>query len=430
MWVSRNVFNSVLSLSHCRVSLAATRTLSFRADRPEAVWDGMYHRGVPRTMEEMSEMLKSKVDSPPDAHLLKVAIVGVPNCGKSTLINNLMGWRVCSVSSKVHTTRISARAVLNNGSTQIVFLDTPGLVSPLEVSKHKLERTMMTESEISLHSVDLVAVLHDMSNHYTCNALHSRVLRLLALYPKVPSILILNKLDLVKSKSRLLESTSILTCESVGGNQAKGERQAKEVLDKEALIRKTLVLEKQKGQQNVPKTIETKRFTEEDVFKGRVQLTEQEVMEFIKERQGWPLFQEVFMISGLKGLGVEDLKDYLLTSAKRAPWIFGSQVVTDQNPEEIALMAVREKFLDTFKEEIPYEVNFRIEHWDLTEADLLYISVKVGCKRQGLTGFIIGYRGQRVAAIAREAEQELRNTFRTEVKLRINVEYDASLQKK
>lgn len=43
------------------------------------------------------------------------------------------------------------------------------------------------------------------------------------------------------------------------------------------------------------------------------------------------------------------------------------QVATDQNPEEIILMTVREKFLDYFKKEIPYTLKFSIEHWDVTE---------------------------------------------------------------
>lgn len=44
------------------------------------------------------------------------------------------------------------------------------------------------------------------------------------------------------------------------------------------------------------------------------------------------------------------------------------QMVTDQNPEDLALMTVREKFLDYFKQEIPYTLKFSIEYWDLTES--------------------------------------------------------------
>lgn len=69
-------------------------TISDTLAEDEDVWESMYRQEVPRTREEMNALLNSKVVSPPDPHLLKVAIVGVPNSGKSTLINKLMGWRV------------------------------------------------------------------------------------------------------------------------------------------------------------------------------------------------------------------------------------------------------------------------------------------------------------------------------------------------
>lgn len=61
---------------------------------------------------------------------------------------------------------------------------------------------------------------------------------------------------------------------------------------------------------------------------------------------------------------------------------------------------------------------------------MLSITVRVGCRRLGLVKMMVGGGGRKVAGLAGEAEQSLRNTFRSEVKLRLNIVYDPSLKKK
>lgn len=68
--------------------------------------------------------------------LIKVAIIGMPNSGKSTLINNMMDRKVCATSSKVHTTRKRTNAIITEGNTQVVFLDTPGIVNLAEKRRY------------------------------------------------------------------------------------------------------------------------------------------------------------------------------------------------------------------------------------------------------------------------------------------------------
>ena len=75
-----------------------------------------------------NELILKPPENVPYSKLLQVAIIGDPNAGKSTLVNQLVGWKTCAVSSKVHTTRKTSKSVLMDGSTQVVFLDTPGLV--------------------------------------------------------------------------------------------------------------------------------------------------------------------------------------------------------------------------------------------------------------------------------------------------------------
>nr|XP_053656214.1 GTPase Era, mitochondrial-like [Cherax quadricarinatus] len=432
------------------------RHLNHAKTGDEKIWENIYQREVPRTMEEMGLALQKEVQSPPDARLLKVAIVGVPNCGKSTLINTLVGWRVCSVSYKVHTTEVRARAVHNMGSTQLVFLDTPGLVTPKEITKHGLKRSLVTETELSLHEADLIAVVHDVSNHFTRHDLHPRVLRLLTLYPTLPSVLVLNKVDKAKNKQILLEITRILTEGVVGGHTSHQVIKKSISLDQETLLCKSLArnseqleckttnfdyidgsqdFEMNSRRENLEEEFEEdsvhggdhkilcdiSHLNEKDVLEGKILLTEQQVSEFIKNRKSWPKFEEVFMVSALDGTGIDDLRQFLFSKAYSRPWIFSSQVVTDQNPEEIVLSTVREKFLNAFRSEIPYTLQFKIEYWELTQSEVLSIMVQVMCKREGLVRLIVGGSGSVVSQIAKASEQSLRNTFRTEVMLKLNV---------
>ncbi|XP_070572451.1 GTPase Era, mitochondrial-like [Ptychodera flava] len=156
-------------------------------------------------------------DQPENAKVLRVAVIGSPNAGKSTLTNQLMGRWVSSVSSKVHTTRKRTIAVLTEGETQIIFLDTPGMVDPRKAKRHSLDKSMMSDPRNTIEEADLVLVMVDVSNKWTRYKLDTDVLLTLYSNPTVPSILVLNKIDMVKTKHMLLGLTAQLTEGIVGG---------------------------------------------------------------------------------------------------------------------------------------------------------------------------------------------------------------------
>lgn len=81
------------------------------------------------------ELVKKPPERIRGSRVLQVAILGVPNAGKSTLVNQVSGWNTCAVSKKVHTTKKTSKTVLVKDETQIVFLDTPGLVVPTEAKQ-------------------------------------------------------------------------------------------------------------------------------------------------------------------------------------------------------------------------------------------------------------------------------------------------------
>ena len=84
-----------------------------------------------------------------------VTIVGRPNVGKSTLLNEIMGEKLSIVSNKPQTTRNNIQTILTGEDHQIVFVDTPGIHKP----KHKLGEYMVNSAKDSMKEVDLVLFL-------------------------------------------------------------------------------------------------------------------------------------------------------------------------------------------------------------------------------------------------------------------------------
>lgn len=89
-----------------------------------------------------------------------VAIIGAPNAGKSTLLNQLVGSKVAIVTHKVQTTRARIRGIAMEGQTQIVFVDTPGIFKP----KRRLDRAMVDAAWGGAGDADLIILMVDMES--------------------------------------------------------------------------------------------------------------------------------------------------------------------------------------------------------------------------------------------------------------------------
>lgn len=119
-----------------------------------------------------------------------VTIIGRPNVGKSTLINNLVGEKLLIMSDKPQTTRNKIQTVYNDEESQIVFLDTPGIHKP----KNKLGEHMVMSSKETLTEVDVIVFLVDDST--TIGPGDKYILDILK-EVKTPVILGINKIDLI-----------------------------------------------------------------------------------------------------------------------------------------------------------------------------------------------------------------------------------------
>lgn len=126
-----------------------------------------------------------------------VNIVGNPNVGKSTLMNDLVGERVSIITSKAQTTRHRIMGIVNTPEYQIVFSDTPGVLKP----KYKLQETMLNFSEGALTDADILLYVTDVVEDPTKNEdFLARVAK-----EKVPVLLVINKIDLLKTQGALEE---------------------------------------------------------------------------------------------------------------------------------------------------------------------------------------------------------------------------------
>lgn len=124
-----------------------------------------------------------------------VNIVGNPNVGKSTLMNDLVGERVSIITSKAQTTRHRIMGIVNTPEYQIVFSDTPGVLSP----KYKLQESMLGFSEGALTDADILLYVTDVVEDPTKNAeFLSKVAK-----EEVRVLLVINKIDLLGSQADL-----------------------------------------------------------------------------------------------------------------------------------------------------------------------------------------------------------------------------------
>lgn len=126
-----------------------------------------------------------------------VALVGRPNAGKSTLMNRWLGEKLAIVSDKPQTTRHRIVGIHSEARGQMVFYDTPGVHKPL----HRLNRAMLQAALDAMQDADIVALIVDASA--AAGAGDAHVLELVR-KTEGTKILLLNKVDRVTDKSRLL----------------------------------------------------------------------------------------------------------------------------------------------------------------------------------------------------------------------------------
>ena len=124
-----------------------------------------------------------------------VAILGLPNAGKSTLLNTLLGQKIAITNKKPQTTRKKIVGILSENDYQIIFLDTPGLLTP----SYLLQEKMMQEITRSIIDADVVLLIIDVvKDPYGKSTFNQKYVKEYLENKKRAIILLLNKVDLIQ----------------------------------------------------------------------------------------------------------------------------------------------------------------------------------------------------------------------------------------
>lgn len=129
-----------------------------------------------------------------------VTILGRPNVGKSTLLNQILGQKIVITTDKAQTTRKRIKGILTDKNGQIIFIDTPGVHRPL----NKLGEFLLDEAKIAVPDADLVLFLVDGSE--PAGKGDKWIVENILKECKIPVILVMNKVDKIKNQQKVEEN--------------------------------------------------------------------------------------------------------------------------------------------------------------------------------------------------------------------------------
>ncbi len=286
------------------------------------------------------------MSAPEKTHAGYAVILGAPNAGKSTLINQLTGTKISIVSDKVQTTRTRVLGIVMHEDTQIVFVDTPGIFAAKD--KNKMERAIVANAWESLTNADVILVLVDIQKKMSDET--RMILSRLKDYKK-PVHLVMNKIDGVK--------------------------------------RETLLQTAQKLNEEFD-------------------------------------FSATYMISALKGDGVDGLKAQVAKSMPESPYIFDPEDVSDMPMRLLAAEMTREKLFHKLYREIPYDLTVETDAWEDNEDGSVTIHQTIYVMRESQKKIILGKGGDMIKHVGIAARKDIEEMIdmRAHLKLFVKVKED------
>ena len=273
--------------------------------------------------------------SPGETHCGFIALLGAPNAGKSTLMNSMVGAKVSIVTQKVQTTRTRILGVTALGTSQLVFVDTPGIFTP----RRRLDRAMVAAAWSGAADADVVALLIDAGMPIEGDT--RRIIDRLN-QNDGRAVCVLNKIDTVPRENLL------------------------------ALIEELSVEE---------------------------------------------VFTDFFMVSALKGEGVDELKRFFAGLLPEGPWHFAEDQLSDMNDRLFSAEITREKLFLNLHQELPYALTVETETWEPFDNGAVKVEQVIYVERASQKGIVLGKGGERIKRVRMLAQGDLQELMGRDVHL-------------
>jgi GTP-binding protein Era len=304
---------------------------------------------------------------------LKVALVGPPNVGKSTLINAIIGQKIAIMTHKPQTTRSSTLGILTDGNFQIVFADTPGIFEPRK--NHKLEQFIVNNALKTIARTDLILLLVDayIIQKIVEENIDDRMSSRISMYHEAMKILLKSK----NQKKILIVANKVDTLD---------DQLIVEDLNDDA---KSLVYN----------TIISSEYKSDD--------------------------KKIIPVSALNALNIDVLIDTIKPYAKDRPWEFDSEQCTDISERALAEEITREQLYLVMHAEIPYSVKLDTDSWQEQEDGSISIHQSIIVLKDSQKNMIIGAGGRMVKLIGERSRIAITEALGTPVHLFLHVKVRA-----
>ncbi|KAI3438239.1 hypothetical protein D9Q98_000676 [Chlorella vulgaris] len=320
--------------------------------------------GGPELQRELDEMLEGIQGHVPvdQQRLLQAGVLGVPNAGKSTLVNGLVGRKVSAVSPKTNTTEQSRLGAFTVDAAQVVLYDTPGVVgkehymNPTHQQRVRSAWTLAADCELLLFLVDAARELQRPDprvSRLLADSTSAARLDMPAGWQPPPAVLVLNKVDAIPPRNRL------------------------------------------------------------------------HLLPLADRLQELRKFDDVFFVSAKDGRGLPDLRDFLLDRATPGEWTLDAGMATDRGEEEQALEVVREQLFRKLYKELPYTIQLRLKSClPRQEDDLVIIEMEALVQHESQKKIVVGSGGATIGSVVMAAERELQEMWGHPVYLSLKVRVD------